>query len=82
MCVGEQESAELRLPIDRQELNGAAQQERGGGSLAKAEVTLEMRAQLSTSMPWAPMVREDASQPVHDSGSLALRHIACLTIRH
>ena len=61
----EQESAELRLPIDRQELNGAAQQERGGGSLAKAEVMLEMRAQLSTSMPWAPMVREDASRIVH-----------------
>ena len=61
MRVGEQESAELRLPIDRQELNGAAQQERGGGSLAKAEVTLEMRAQLSTSMPWAPMVCNDAS---------------------
>ena len=57
----EQESAELRLPIDMQELNGAAQQERGGGSLAKAEVMLEMRAQLSTSMPWAPMVCADAS---------------------
>ena len=40
-----------------QELSGAAQQARGGGSLAKAEVMLEMRAQLSTSMPWAPMVR-------------------------
>ncbi len=52
-----QESEELRLPIDMQELSGAAQQARGGGSLAKAEVMLEMRAQLSTSMPWAPMVR-------------------------
>ena len=52
-----QESAELRLPIDMQELNAAAQQARDGGSLAKAEVMLEMRAQLSTSKPWAPMVR-------------------------
>lgn len=52
-----QESEELRLPIDMQELSGAAQQARGGGSLAKAEVMLEMRAQLSTSTPWAPMVR-------------------------
>lgn len=52
-----QESAELRLPIDMQELNAAAQQARDGGSLAKAEVMLEMRAQLSTSTPWAPMVR-------------------------
>lgn len=25
-----------------------------------------MRAQLSTSMPWAPMVREDASLTVHE----------------
>ena len=51
-----QESAELRLPIDMQELNSAAQQAQDGGSPAKAEVMLEMRAQLSTSMPWAAMV--------------------------
>lgn len=60
ICSLLQESAELRLPIDTQELNSAAQQARGGGSLAKAEVMLEMRAQLSTSMPWAPMVRLDS----------------------
>ncbi|CAL5226900.1 g9773 [Coccomyxa viridis] len=57
-----QESEELRLPIDMQELSGAAQQARGGGSLAKAEVMLEMRAQLSTSMPWAPMGHVVAEQ--------------------
>ena len=52
-----QESAELRLPIDDAELQAAAAQARGGGSLAGAQMLLEMHAQLSTALPWAPMVR-------------------------
>lgn len=62
-----QEWAELRLPIDSAELQAAAGQARGGMGLGAAEVFLEMRAQLSTAMPWAPMVR---------SGTLH-GHLAC-----
>jgi hypothetical protein len=51
-----QEWAELRLPVDVAELQAAASQARGGHGLARAELLLEMRAQLSTAMPWAPMV--------------------------
>ena len=85
MCY-HQESAELRLPIDMQELSGAAQQARGGGSLAKAEVMLEMRAQLSTSMPWAAMVGPSAAMaPVHalqdQPGSNAHTPTGVLTVR-
>lgn len=43
--------------MDSAELQAAASQARGGNSLCGAEVLLEMRAQLSTAMPWAPMVR-------------------------
>lgn len=51
-----QDSAELRLPVDAAELRAAASQARRGHSLAGAEMLLEMRAQLSTAVPWAPMV--------------------------
>lgn len=51
-----QEWAELRLPIDSAELQAASNAVRGGTGLGKAELLLEMRAQLSTAMPWAPMV--------------------------
>ena len=54
--AGGQESAELRLPADAAELRAAANQARRGHSLAGAEMLLEMRAQLSTAVPWAPMV--------------------------
>jgi len=55
-CISKQEWAELRLPIDSAELQAAGSQARGGLGLTGAEVLLEMRAQLSTAMPWAPMV--------------------------
>ena len=53
-----QETQELRLPLEIVDLLQAVEESyRGGGSRKQPEVFLELRAQLTTATPWAPMVR-------------------------
>ncbi|CAL8464023.1 g3558 [Coccomyxa elongata] len=62
VAIAPLEWAELRLPIDSAELQAASNAVRGGMGLGNAELLLEMRAQLSTAMPWAPMGHVVAEQ--------------------
>ena len=52
-----QEKAELRLPLQADELAATVDHARAEtGGTAPPEVFLELRAQLTTDTPWAPMV--------------------------
>ncbi len=52
-----QEMQELRLPLEVIDLlQGVEEAYSGGSSRTSPEVFLEMRAQLTTATPWAPMV--------------------------
>ena len=53
-----QETQELRLPLEIIDLLQAVEESySSGGSRNPPEVFLELRAQLTTATPWAPMVR-------------------------
>ena len=69
----------LRLPLERAELVeavAAARSDMVGDGRRPAEAVLELRAQLTTAVPWAPLVRLSSVCDTHDVLLLCLRHCA------